>query len=385
MSTSATIEAMRKKMAEDMKTKVRVAPDWTSVIGPDDVLVGAMRASFEDTVKEKKAAPEPAHATPKWPNLLPSEGVSYKELFPEFVPATAQDFKVPVFVDYEYPAWMREYVPKSSDYLAPAELVYNAVLAFARKSVTHVVGHPGTGKSEGLPNLIASRLGLPMFRFALNKKGMMFDDLVGRESIVVQDGHSVTAHKDGLLVKVVQHPTFVLLDEFCRANQEITNGCMSLMERNGKLIVENRTDPVIRRHPDCWVVASDNVKGLGDAADRMVGTELIDGAILDRFDVTLEVDYLPQADLKNLIEQWVPGIPDAIKLSKFAVLVQEAYKKGNLPLSLSPRGIRAIAEYACIHQDYAPAVRKVFLCKLAEESDVACVKENYRTAFGSTL
>lgn len=381
MTTSKTVEALRAAMAAKMSAGHAVsvpspAPKSTTYI-PDE----AWTAPY---FEEAESMVPPAPKDP-WPSILPEIGTLYSELFPEFMPKGARDFHVPTFGEYAYPEWMREYVPKSSDFIAPPELVYDTVLAFARKSVTHVVGFPGTGKSEGLPNLVASRLRIPLFRFGLNKKGMMFDDLVGRESIMVQDGCSITQHKDGLLVKVVQHPTIVLLDEFCRANQEITNGCMSLMERGGKLIVENRADPVIKRHDGCWIMASDNVKGLGDASDRMVGTELMDGAILDRFDVTIEVDYLPVAAMTRLIKAWVPGIPDADKLAKFVSLVQGSYKTGNLPLSLSPRGARAIAEYATIHRAYAPAVRKVFMCKLAEESDVGCVKEHFRVAFGLTL
>ena len=368
--SSTTIEALR-KVAE---AKVKSGAGSSAVPTAPDLSASSTAAP---------AAP----AAPAWPDVLKHmAGTPYSKLFPEWFNRSAmQDFHVPTFDGYAYPEWMMGYVPESSDYVADDRLIYDFVLAYARGSVTHVVGHPGTGKSEGLPKLLASRLRIPLFRMALNKKGMMFDELIGRESIVHKDGHTITEHKDGLLVKVVQHPTLVLLDEFARANMEIQSGCMSLMERGGKLIVENRPDPVVPKNPGCWVFASDNVKGLGDASDRMVGTELVDGAVLDRFDVTIEVDYLPQAKLVTLIEQWVPGIPNANKLAQFAMLVQTSYKKGNLPLSLSPRGIRAIAEYACIYQDYAPAIKLVYSCKLAEEADIACVGEHYRTVFAKSL
>jgi cobaltochelatase CobS len=362
--TTPTIEALRKAAEE----KVRAGK--TSFTAP--------------TAPADSSTPAP---TSEWPDVLRNlTGIPYSTLFPEWWnSAVMTDFNVPVADGYEYPAWMRAYIPTNSDYNAEPSLIYKFILAFSRGSVCHVVGHPGTGKSEGLPKLLASRVQMPLFRMALNKKGMMFDDLIGRESIVVRDGHTITEHKDGLLVKVVQHPTLVLLDEFARANMEIQSGCMSLMERGGKLIVENRPDPVVPKNPGCWVFASDNVKGLGDASDRMVGTELVDGAVLDRFDITIEVDYLDQRRLAKLIDQWVPGIPDSMKLAQFATLVQDAYKRGNLPLSLSPRGVRAIAEYACIYRDYAPAVRDVYLCKLADEADKSCVSECFRTVFARSL
>ena len=138
-----------------------------------------------------------------------------------------------------------------SDFRGQDALVYDAALAFSAGSVTHVVGWPGTGKSNGLPVLLASRLGLPLLRLGLNKKGMMFDDLIGREAIKHEDGHTVTGHRDGVLLNWVDQPCIVLADEFSRANAEISNGLMSFMERNGSLIVENRDTPVIKRHEHC--------------------------------------------------------------------------------------------------------------------------------------
>lgn len=191
-----------------------------------------------------------------------------------------------------------------------------------------------------------------------------------------------------MLVRWIGHPCIILADEFSRANTEITNGLMSLMERGGCLIVENRDSPVIKRHEHCWIIASDNVKGLGDGMDRgMVGTDQVDGAVLDRFEVTLEVDYLTESQNLALIQSWFPGFPEseARKIVKFGMLIQQGYKKGEMPLSFSPRSLKEVCRYACLHKDVAPAVRKVVLNKYAEEADISAIREFFRTAFGRTL
>lgn len=347
----------------------------------------------DTTVDMKEEAPKEPEKPLEWPNVLKHTGKTEKfsKLFPEEFKAlkkTGQpDFDVPTFRDYKYCPELSAHIPVESDYKSDPQLVYDAALAYAAGSVTHLVGWPGTGKSNGLPVLMAQRLGLPLLRLGLNKKGMMFDDLIGREAIMQTERGTETGHRDGVLLKWVGVPCIILADEFSRANAEISNGLMSFMERGGSLIVENRSTPVIKRHEHCWIIASDNVKGLGDGAGKFVGTDMVDNAVLDRFEVTLEVDYLPEADQLALVNQWFPGFPEneAKKLVKFGMLIQQGYKKDTLPLSFSPRALKECARYACLHQSTALAVRKVVLSKYAEESDIQAVKEMFRTAFGKQL
>ncbi len=340
------------------------------------------------------AIPTPAKVEAKkapieWPVVLKNDGRLFSEAFGDLLPKTFKykDFYIPSYDGYAYPEWMAAYIPAESDYQSDPALLYDAVLAYACGSVTHLVGPPGTGKTNGIPVLVAARLGLPLLRLGLNKKGMMLEDLIGREAILSGAEGVHTGHRDGMLIPWVQHPCIILADEFCRTNVEISNGLMSLMERNGCLIVENRATPVIARHEHCWILASDNVKGLGDRAAQMIGTDVMDGAILDRFEITLEVDYLPADAQMKLVESWFPGFPAeyAEKLVKFGSLIQESYKKDILPLSFSPRTLKECARYSCLHNNCKDAVRKVVMSKYAEESDISAIKEMYRTAFADTL
>ncbi len=343
-------------------------------------------------VNMEVAAEVEPEAPIKWPTVVKHsmKTVKFSKLFPDEWKALKkeqQDFEIPDYRGYEFGPSFTPYIPAYSDYRGAPQLVYDAALAFSVGSVTHVVGWPGTGKSNGLPVLLAQRLGLPLYRLGLNKKGMMLDDLIGREAIKHEGGHTVTGHRDGTIIPWVSVPCILLADEFSRANAEISNGLMSLMERDGSLIVENRDTPVIKRHPHCWIIASDNVKGLGDGQGKFVGTDMVDNAVLDRFEVTLEVDYLPEKDQLALIAGWFPGFPEneAKKLVKFGMLIQAGYKKDTLPISFSPRALKECARYACIQQSTALAVKKVVIAKYAEESDIQAVKEMYRTAFGKTL
>lgn len=381
---------MSKTIAVAAATPTSVPPAVVEALRKK-ALEKALGKSSEEVVME--AEPEPA--TPlEWPNAMTHSmaTVQFSKLFPrEWKECKKQgqpDFAVPDYRKHPFPAHLTPYIPTESDYRAEPQLVYDAVLAFAAGSVTHLVGWPGTGKSNGLPVLVASRLGLPLLRLGLNKKGMMFDDLIGREAIKQTTAGTITGHRDGVLLAWITHPCIILADEFARANAEITNGLMSMMERGGALIVENReAGTVIKRHEHCWILASDNVKGLGDGAGKFVGTDMVDNAVLDRFEVTLEVDYLSEEDQLFLINQWYPGFPEteAKKLVKFGKMIQDGYKKDTLPISFSPRALKECARYACLHQNMANAIKKVVVAKYAEEADVNCIREFYRTAFGKTL
>lgn len=364
-SSTATIEAIKKAAIEKLSKAGKSAPE-----------------------EAKPEAPPPAI---KWPSVLKDDGIptkKFSKLFSGITGWKGRDFDVPVFHEHSFPPALKASIPGESDYVADPQLLYDAVLAFTLGSVTHLVGPPGTGKTNGLPVFMAHKMGLPLLRLGLNKKGMMLDDLIGREAIISSKDGVSTGHKDGILCHWIENPCIVALDEFSRANTEITNGMMSLMERDGKLIIENRThSPVIERHRHCWLLAADNVKGLGDQADRMIGTDIVDGAVLDRFEVTLEVDYLPEKVQVELLGKWFPGFPEAVagNIVKFGMQVQAAYKKGNLPLSFSPRALKEVGRYACMHEDAGIAIKKVVVSKYADEADIEALKNMYRTAFGKTL
>jgi MoxR-like ATPase len=332
-------------------------------------------------------------ATPKvsvplsamFPKILTAGSKMYSETFFDYFDEHSMtDFPLPDVG--EIPAWAQGYIPEKSDYMGENDVVYNAAIAYALKSVTHLVGYPGTGKSEGLPVFMAYRLGLPLMRLGLNKKGMGLDDLIGRQSIQNDSGCPVTTFKDGVLVKWIQMPSIVLADEFARANVEITNGLMSLMESNGKLIIEDRDEPIIMRHADCWLVASDNVKGTGDSGVGMVGTDQLDGAVLDRFTETIEMDYLSVEKATALLCAKLPTYPEILarRISTFGNRIQNAYKQGRLPVSFSQRSAYAIARKSCVTHNVNQAVKSVFLNRF-DADDKTFVAQVYKDVTGEDL
>lgn len=334
----------------------------------------------------KMAQPVPEVHESEFPDILEASSKKYSDVFPEYYKSgMMKDFAIPDIA--EIPEWAEKYIPEKSDYLGETMTVYNAVMAYALKSVTRFTGPPGTGKSEGLPVFIAHRLGLPIIRLGLNNKQLAWSDLIGQSGISNEGGVPVTHHQDGMLIKWVGIPAIIVADEFCRSTPDINNGFMPLLERNGKLLIENRAlGGVIHRHPDCWVIATDNVKGTGDTGVGMVGTDQVDGAVLDRFEETIELGYLSADNSVKLLCNKIVGFPKAHAevLAKFAKRVQTAYMDGRLPLSFSHRSMFAIARKSCVSKDLDGAVKVVFLQKF-DADDKTFVAQMWKDTTGRDL
>jgi len=185
----------------------------------------------------------------------------------------------------------------------------------------------------------------------------------------------------------VQIPSIILLDEFCRSTVEVSNGLFSLMEGKGKLLLPAREDGhIVHRNKDCWLLATDNVKGTGDSGVGMVGTDQMDGAALDRFTETIEMDYLPADKAVTLLLRIIPTYPEhmAKMLASFGYRVQTAYKQGRLPISFSQRSMYAIALKSCVTHNLHTAVKSVFLNRF-DSDDKTFVAQLYKDVSGEDL
>jgi cobaltochelatase CobS len=111
----------------------------------------------------------------------------------------------------------------------------------------------------------------------------------------------------------------------------------------GKPLIIKDADPenrIIRPHPNFRFIATGNTNGMGDETGLYQGTLIQNAANYERFGITEEMLYPPEAVEIPLV-QGQARVPVAIaqKLVKIAAMCREAYRAGKLSLPPSPRAL----------------------------------------------
>ncbi len=248
-----------------------------------------------------------------------------------------------------------------------------------------IQGMHGTGKSTHIEQ-VAARLEWPVLRINLDGH-LTRMDLVGRDAIVVDDGQATTRFVEGLLPWAIQRPVAVVFDEYDAGRPDVMFVIQRLLERDGKftLLDENR---VITPHPCFRIFATANTVGLGDGSGLYRGTQVLNQAQVDRWNIVARLDYLDPEVEENVVRGQVEGFADrpgsAFELKQMvalAGLIRQSYAAGDLSTVMSPRTVISWAENLLTFGSVETAFRLSFSnkCDPAEEPIVA---ELYQRVFG---
>ncbi len=264
-----------------------------------------------------------------------------------------------------------------------------AILAgFAYNRRVLIQGYHGTGKSTHIEQ-VAARLNWPCVRINLDSHISRID-LVGRDAIVIRDGHQVTEFQQGMLPRAFQSPTALVFDEYDAGRPDVMFVIQRVLEFRGKLTLLDESK-VLRPHPAFRLFATANTVGLGDTTGLYPGTLQLNQAQLDRWNVVVTLNYVaPQAE-QNIVLAKVPvfenetGKKVVEKMVALAALTREGFAAGDLSTVMSPRTVITWAENAVIFDDdLAFAFRVTFLNK-CEETERSIVAEYYQRVFGEEL
>ncbi|WP_395154683.1 AAA family ATPase [Ilumatobacter sp.] len=264
-----------------------------------------------------------------------------------------------------------------------------AILAgFAQDRRVLVQGAHGTGKTTHIEQ-VAARLNWPTVRVNLDGHITRMD-LIGRDAIVIRDGHQITEFQEGILPWSLQRPTALVFDEFDAGRPDVMFVIQRVLERDGKLTLldQNR---VLTPHPSFRLFATANTVGLGNLNGLYAGTQVLNQAQVDRWNIVTRLDYLPAVDEVAMVLGQVPAIAargDANELVAAMVataeLTRNGFIAGDISTVMSPRTIVSWAENLHIFGDVARAFRLSFLNK-CDDSEVSIVAEYYQRAFGTDL
>ncbi len=248
-----------------------------------------------------------------------------------------------------------------------------------------IQGPHGVGKSTHVEQ-VAARLNWPLLRINLDGH-LTRADLVGRDAVVIRDHKQVTEFIDGMLPWALRRPVAVLIDEYDAGRPDVMFVIQRLLERHGKFTLLD-TNEVITPHSRFRLFAAANTVGLGDLSGLYRGTNVLNQAQVDRWNIVARLDYLqPEIEAAVVLAQ----IPEFAARSDAATVVEQmvavagmtrtGFAAGDLSTVMSPRTVISWAENTVTFDDVAAAFRLSFANK-CDEAEVPVALEYFQRVFG---
>ncbi|MBX9700631.1 MAG: cobaltochelatase subunit CobS [Acetobacteraceae bacterium] len=293
-------------------------------------------------------------------------------------------------IDLAVPAFSTrtEHVPEVDNaYVFDKETTLAIVAGFAFNRRAIIQGYHGTGKSTHIEQ-VAARLNWPCIRVNLDSHISRID-LIGKDAIVLKDGKQVTEFREGILPWALQHPCALVFDEYDAGRPDVMFVIQRVLEVEGKLTLldQNR---VIRPHPYFRLFATANTVGLGDTTGLYHGTQQINQAQMDRWNIVATLNYLPHQMETEIVLKKL-GVEGDAKMKKqveamvaLADLTRAGFIAGDISTVMSPRTVITWAENATIFKDLGFAFRLTFLNK-CDEAERSTVAEYYQRCFNEDL
>jgi cobaltochelatase CobS len=307
-----------------------------------------------------------------------------EEIFPQLAAsksaANAAKFELPQgsFDSSEEDQKLKAMVPAEDPYyrFQGAHLI-PLLLLFQQRGNSLLVGPTGTGKTM-LGLQLAHKLGLPTTRLSFHgEKGS--PELFGYFGLPKPTEPDDDGWKWTALVKAIQRPGVIVLDEWDAGRPEIMIGLQPLLEDHAPGIFLDERDELIPRHKDCIVIGTANTRGMGDETGLYAGTGAQNFAQLNRFHLVLEMNPLSVKHMNAILKDtkfYGAKLKEDLltALTKFYELVINSFEANTISAPLSVRMMLHLAQY---YQVLGPmAVELAVVNKLPTEVDRQTVREH---------
>lgn len=273
-----------------------------------------------------------------------------------------------------------DYVPEVDDAYRFDPEVTQAILAgFMHNRRVLVQGFHGTGKSTHIEQ-VAARLNWPTVRVNLDGHISRMD-LVGRDAVVVRDGQQVTEFVEGVLPWAIQRPVALVFDELDAGRPDVMFVIQRILERDGRftMLDQNR---VLSPHAGFRLFATANTVGLGDMTGLYHGTQLLNQAQVDRWNIVARLNYLEAEAESEIVLGRVPAASHVTEMVAMADMTRQGFVAGDISTVMSPRTVIDWAENTDIFGDVRRAFELSFLNK-CDEAEWPVLDEYWQRAFGS--
>ncbi len=161
-----------------------------------------------------------------------------------------------------------------------------------------LTGGTGVGKTTHITQL-AGRIAQPLLRINFNGETRM-SDLIGK--IQVQNGQTVWI--DGVLPMAMRKGYWLLLDELDFADPAVLSLLHPVLEDDPLLVLKENSGEIIKPHSNFRLFATANSIGaMSDRAASYSGTNQMNEAFLDRWQVLLVDNLAPKEEVRVLKDE----------------------------------------------------------------------------------
>jgi len=159
----------------------------------------------------------------------------------------------------------------------------------------YITGDSGSGKNEMIAHACA-KLNRPMVRVSMTRETKE-EHLIGSKTLL--DGSIV--YEEGPVVWCAEHGAVLIIDEISAADANELMCLQSIAEGN-PFFVKAANKLVTPKEGFC-IIATDNTKGRGSDSGRYIGTNILNDAFLERFEMTMEQGYPTEKIERKIIEK----------------------------------------------------------------------------------
>ena len=310
-------------------------------------------------------------------NIRPDIKISVKQVF-----GIDSELKVEGF------SKKNEYVPDiDKDYKFDRDTTLAIIAGFKYNKKVIIHGYHGTGKSTHIEQ-IAARLNWPCIRVNLDSHISRID-LIGKDAIVLKNNKQVTEFQEGILPWSIQNPIALVFDEYDAMRPDVAFLMTKVLEAEGGLTLLEK-NKIIKPNNYFRLFATANTIGLGDTTGLYTGTQQINQAQLDRWNIVTTLNYLSLENemeiilAKNKNFNNPKGKEKISNMIKVASLTRKGFIAGDISTLMSPRTVLHWAENIEIFKDTGYAFRVTFLNR-CDEIEKNIIAEYYQRCFGEDL
>lgn len=303
--------------------------------------------------------------------------IDTKKLF-----GVACDFEVKAFTEKS------EFVPAiDENYLFDPKTTLAILAGFAFNSRVLIQGMHGTGKSTHIEQ-IAARLNWPCLRINFDSQITRLD-LVGKDVIKLKNDKQITEFQEGIIPFALRNGMALVLDEYDAIKTDVSFVIQRLLEEDGKfaLLEENE---IITPDKNFRLFATSNTLGAGDDLGIYHGTNLINQAQMDRWNIVAALNYLTDEQELAILLKKLPFLNSKIHqqtarmMVRLANLSREAFKNGDVSTLISLRTLLSWGKNIEIFGSVKTAFTLSFVNKVIDD-EKAVIGEFYQRVFGEEL